>query len=323
MVNVGIVGLGRWGRTLVDSVQGKSDKITFSHGVTRTPANAKDYCAEKGITLLDSYDALMADSSVDAVAIASPHTQHVEQIAKAAAAGKHVFCEKPLTLTVSDAQASAKACADAGVVLALGHNRRFLPATQEMKRMIDAGELGKLIHTEGNFSAPMTNQAGKWRADSAESPGGAMTSLGIHTADAMVYLCGRVRIIDSRSLRMVNEHPVDDVTIMLMGFENGMQGYLGCLGATAYCFQLRVFGTKGWVEMRGHNTLVKNMVGQAPEVIDYPGDDSVHDELEAFADAVSGGKPYLVTPEEAVHSVGILNAIVDSANRGSPCGVRG
>ena len=128
MINAGIVGLGWWGRVLVGSVQGKSDSIRFSHGATRTRAKAETYAGEQGVDLVDSYDELLAVDDLDAVVLATPHSKHLEQIQAAAAAGKHVFVEKPITLTKADAEAAIAACRDAGVVCAVGFNRRFHPA---------------------------------------------------------------------------------------------------------------------------------------------------------------------------------------------------
>ena len=141
MLNAAIVGVGRWGRLLVDSVQGKSDLIRFGAGVTRTRAKAEDYCAKSGIELRDTYDQILSDPEIDAVVLATPHTEHESQIIAAAIAGKHVFTEKPFTLDRASAVAALAACRKAGVTVALGHNRRFMANVRELKRMIEAGEL--------------------------------------------------------------------------------------------------------------------------------------------------------------------------------------
>ncbi|MEO1105247.1 MAG: Gfo/Idh/MocA family oxidoreductase, partial [Pseudomonadota bacterium] len=132
MVNLAIVGIGRWGRILVDAVQGISQSVRFTHGATGTRANAEAYCADKSITLLDSFEAVLAEPSVDGIVLATPHSQHAAQIKAAAAAGKHLFCEKPVTLTkasIEDAMAAVRA---ASIVFAAGHNRRFLPAMERL-----------------------------------------------------------------------------------------------------------------------------------------------------------------------------------------------
>ena len=119
MLRCGVAGLGRWGRVLVDSVQGKSDTVTFTAGVTGRKDRAVDYCAEKGIDLRDDFSDLLNDPNIDGIVLATPHTQHVDQIIAAAKAGKPVFAEKPLTLDADDARRAAKAMADAGLPLVL------------------------------------------------------------------------------------------------------------------------------------------------------------------------------------------------------------
>ena len=142
MINAGIIGLGRWGQNLVNSIQGKSEKIRVVAGATRTRApEAVDYAKKQGFPLVDSVAQLLGDPKIDAVILATPHSQRVELISAAAKAGKHVFTEKPLTLTSSEATACLKVCADNKVTLGVGYNWRFQPALQEIKRMLGDGRL--------------------------------------------------------------------------------------------------------------------------------------------------------------------------------------
>jgi predicted dehydrogenase len=321
MIDAAIVGVGRWGRMLVDAVQGQSDKIRFARAVAHTPAKAADYCAEKGMALGGDYAEALSDSKVKAVVLTTPHSQHAAQIAAAAKAGKHVFVEKPLTLTRASAAKAVADCHAAGVTLGVGLNRRFYPATREIKRMIEAGELGAPLHVEGNFSANLAMAANTWRADRKECPAGGMTSLGIHVLDAMIMLCGRIRILDAKSTRRALPYDVDDVTTMLLTFESGMTGYLATLQSTAHLFYLRVFGTKGWVLMPDYDTLVKQLGQGKPETVSYPSTPTLKLELESFAAACEGGAPYPITADEMVHGISALEAISASAARGSPCQV--
>ncbi|MFM7569988.1 MAG: Gfo/Idh/MocA family protein, partial [Betaproteobacteria bacterium] len=110
MIRAAIVGMGVWGQNLVRHVQGRSSLIRFTAGATRTPDKARAFAAQHGIQMFDSYDAVLAAADVDAVVLATPHTQHTDQIIAAARAGKHVFSEKPMGLDRSDAQRAAQAC---------------------------------------------------------------------------------------------------------------------------------------------------------------------------------------------------------------------
>src|SRR5262252_5182453 len=128
MIRAAIVGLGRWGRSLVTSVQGKSDEIRFVRAHTRTRASAEGFCRDKGVPLTDSYEQILADRDVDAVVLATPHSQHEQQVLQAAAAGKHIHVEKPITLDRAGAERAVAAARKAGVVLAVGYCRRFHPS---------------------------------------------------------------------------------------------------------------------------------------------------------------------------------------------------
>src|SRR5215216_6551556 len=175
MLRAAIVGLGWWGKTLVTSVQGKSKDITFVAGATGSRAKAEEFCRQHAIKLLDDYDQVLTDPSLDAVVLATPHSQHGDQVRRAAAAGKHVFCEKPFTLTAIDAGNAIAAAEKAGVVLAVGFNRRFHPSMAELKRRVQDGALGAIetCISEHTAGAGASIQPGYWRADPSETPAGA------------------------------------------------------------------------------------------------------------------------------------------------------
>src|SRR5437868_1314091 len=139
MIRAAIVGMGTWGQNLVNSVQDKSDLIRFTAGATRTPAKAAEFARKHGIAMAESYERVLADPSVDAVVLATPHSQHCAQIVAAAKAGKPVFTEKPFGLSRAEAQAAVRACAEHKVALAVGYNWRFQPALQEIRRMLEDG----------------------------------------------------------------------------------------------------------------------------------------------------------------------------------------
>src|SRR5947207_2810923 len=137
MINAAIVGLGWWGKTLVEAVQGTSEEIRFVAGATRTVTpEVQAFAAAQAFRLAPSYDALLADPAVQAVVLATPHSLHAQELAAAAAAGKHVFCEKPFALTRRDAEASVAAARQAGITLGLGYNRRFHPEMTKLRERI-------------------------------------------------------------------------------------------------------------------------------------------------------------------------------------------
>lgn len=319
MLNVAMVGLGRWGQRLVDAVSTPgSAKLRFTHAVTRTPDKVRAYCSARGLSLTDDLARVLADPDVDAVALATPHSQHADQVAAAAKAGKHVFVEKPFTLDAASARAAARACRDAGVVLAPGHNRRFLPALAEMKRIVAAGGLGDILHLEGNFSgnAGLGYQSGVWRANQAESPAGGMTAMGIHIIDAFIYLAGPIAAVRCESQRKVLDVDMDDTTSAFARFANGATGCMSTLTATGRMVRVQVFGTRGWLHLLDHRILeICDLDGNVRRV-EYPQVDIERAELEAFADAVAGAASYPVPVEDAIHGIAVMEAAIRSAASG-------
>jgi predicted dehydrogenase len=322
MINAAIVGIGRWGQYLVTSVQGTSEHIRFTAGVTRTKSKAEAFCSEQGIDLRDDYSELLNDPNIDAIVLATPHTQHEEQIVAAAKAGKHVFTEKPFTLDRPSAERAVAACKEAGVALALGHNRRFMENTVALKAMVEAGELGTLMHIDGNQSSDLNVAAGAWRDSREESPAGGMTSLGVHALDCIIHLAGKISAIDAYSTRRAIGFDIDDTTAALLRFENGMTGTLVTLASTARIWHIRIAGSKGWAEMRDNKTLTVCKSDGNPEDIvfddsPYPHMGSITGEIEEFALAASGKATYRISPEEMIHNAEVLAGLITSAETGN------
>jgi len=327
MIHAAIIGMGVWGQNLVTSVQGLSQDIQFVAGATRTPAKASEFAAKHKLRLLDSFEAVLADPSIDAVVLATPHSMHTEQIVAAAKAGKHVFCEKPLGLDRASTQRAAQAAADHNIILGVGYNWRYQPALQEIRRMIDDGRLGKVLHIEGNFCGPSAYRfpKGHWRHASDESPAGGMTGRGVHVIDAMMYLAGPIDRVTAQSYRLAQDFGSDDTTSMMLHFEGGSTGYLGTVIATAETWRMQVFGSNGWVEVGDVSHLhtwdlttcmidrsnVTNK--QKPVTTSFPATSTERAELEHFAVCINNKQP-LVTPDgDAVRNAAVLEAIVRSS----------
>jgi predicted dehydrogenase len=315
MVRAAICGAGRWGSRLVESVQGKSAKIGFVTAVTRDPAGKGPLAARFGLTLTANYADVLADPAIGAVVLCTPHSQHAAEIIAAAKAGKHVFCEKPFTLTRTDAEAAIAACKAAGVTLMAGFNRRYAPAYADMRRRIAAGEIGAVRHIEGQFSGPASYQTepGNWRSNRTESPGGSMTARGVHVIDAMVHIAGLVDTVFAFSNRLQHDIDVDDTTSCLLRFKSGATGYLGTLHATSAFYRIHAFGSKGALEMRGETELLASDLAGNVQHMKFDIVDKERAELEAFADAISNKVKFVVAPEELVNTVAVTQAVVASA----------
>ncbi|MCB4768753.1 Gfo/Idh/MocA family oxidoreductase [Ancylobacter sp. Lp-2] len=326
MLNVAIIGLGRWGQTLVASVQEKSDLLRFTTGATGSRAKAEAFAAGAGITLKDSYEEVLADPAVEAVVLATPHLQHAAQIEAAARAGKHVFVEKPFTMSKASAEAAVAASEAAGITLALGHNRRFHPHMQRLRALVRGGELGTILHCHAELSSPtgLFLPKGVWRTDPEQSPAGGMTGLGIHLVDSMIDLFGAIEAVACQSVNRVAPSGAEDTTSVMLRFASGQTGTLLAFTATAPVFRFSAYGAKGVASITTP-TLGGFSLEPAPTAPGQPapaathetlaGFDTLHAELEAFARAVRGQAPYPIPPADMIHGVAVLEAIVAAVGR--------
>lgn len=337
MIKAAIVGLGWWGKTLVEAVQGQSKEIRFAAGATRTVTpEVQAFAKAQGFELRTSYDELLRDSSIDAVVLATPHSMHVPQIVAAGKAGKHVFCEKPFALTRAEAIEAVQAMRKAGTTFALGYNRRFHPTIADLRERVRTGKLGTILHFEGTMTFPnaLYLKPGQWRADRAETPCGGLMPMGVHVIDAAIDLFGDVDQVYCQSFHRVVQVDADDTTSILLRMKNGMSGYLGTMTATGGSFRLQVYGSEGWVRINGMSHVAgasseerrSRLFGDctfqpvkgATETWEAEAYDVARAALEAFAQATRGGPAYLIPLEQMVHGVAVTEAIVKSAATGKP-----
>jgi predicted dehydrogenase len=334
MIKAGIVGLGWWGKTLVESVE-NSDAIRCTAGTTRTvTAEVEAFAKQKNFQLAQNYEALLADKNVDAVILATPHSMHSAQVIAAASAKKHVFCEKPFTLTKQQAEDAVNAARKAGITLALGYNRRFHPEMTKLRDIIRSGELGTVQHVEATmtFANALSINPKHWRADKAETPLGGLMPMGVHAIDGMIDLCGSIDHVFAQSFRRAAPIDADDTTSILLRMKEGMSGYLGTMTTTGPGFSFQVYGSKGWLRLEG----VTHVVGASSEerrtrlfgnckFQPIKGEaktwqaatlDISRVALEAFAKAAAGGPAYPIPYDQMIHGVAVTDAIIRAAGSG-------
>ncbi len=316
-LRVASIGLGWWGGMLAEkaSLAGLDLVSCFA----RSPEPRAEFAAKHGCRQAASLDELLSDSEVEAVMIATPHSTHADLVAESAAAGKHVFVDKPYTLTVAEAKRATAAADAAGIVLQVGHNRRRQPATRRLKEMVDGGDLGMIHYAEANLSYPKgLNPRSGWRGDPAESPAGGMTGLGVHMADNLVYLLGRASRVSAFSKKVIGVGALDDVTTATLEFESGPLGFLGTAMVIPDIARTALWGTEAaaWNEFDGAHLYVQQ-VGEK-ERTEHPVEslDTVKDQLEEFAVNVREGRRPETGGPEALEAVAILEGIVESATTG-------
>ena len=322
MINAAVIGLGRWGKSIVESVQGKSQRLHFIRGVSKEPDLVRDFAAAKGFALSTEFAEAVADPKVQAVFLATPHSLHVEQITAVAKAGKPVWCEKPLALTRSDAERAVAATVKAGVPFALGNNKRCFSSMRELKRVVSDGTIGEVLHIEGNFTNEhSTRVKGGWRDDPRESPGGGMTGAGLHVIDAFVNLAGPIAKVDACVFAQKAPPDPRDSAAALVEFASGATGILATVRAAPMYWRIMVFGTKGWAEARDETVLTVARVGEQPDTQVFPAVDSLGVLLEAFAETIETGKPFPVTTADMLDVAGTFEAIIRSMAGGGPVAV--
>jgi predicted dehydrogenase len=324
MLRVAICGAGHWGTRLIESVYGRSEKLAFTIAVTRDPAGKQELKSRFGLALTTRYEDVLADKKIDAVVLATPHSQHADEIVAAARAGKHVFVEKPFTLTLRGAEGAIAACREAGITLHVGFNRRYAPAYADMQARIAAGEIGTLRHVEGHFSGPPSYQTepGNWRSNQIESPAGAMTARGVHVLDSMLHLAGSVARVFAFSERLQHTIDVEDTTACTLRFASGATALLATLHAASKIYRIHAFGSTGALEMRSETELLVSDLDGGIERIVHAAVDKERAELEDFVDAVVQGRRFVIAPEEIVNGVAATEAIAESARTGAPVSIR-
>lgn len=326
MTSLAVVGTGRWAKVLVRSVQGQSDIVRFGVAVTRDPAAARAFCEPLGIRPVATLAEALADPAIDGIVLATPHSHHADEVIACAAAGKPVFVEKPFALTRDSAARALDAAAKARIVVAAGHNRRWLPPVAELKAMIAAGALGTVLHVETNFSFQAMGRYTKemWRMAPGESPAGGLAGSGIHHIDTIIHLMGPIVEVYAMTTARVHNIPLDDTTAVLFRLAGGATASLLTMTATAATYRIQVFGTlakaeiNGLAETRGSETMEVTPVAGEPSLKRYEPFDIERAELEAFARAIAGVEAYPIKAGEIVNGVSAFEAVPLSAERNAP-----
>ena len=319
-VRLGVVGLGWFGGVLAESARssGVADVVAC---YARTEGTRAAFAEKHGARAVGDLDEMLGDPNVDGVLVATPHSTHADIAVRAADAGKHVFVEKPLTLTVADTERVAEAAARAGVVVQVGHNRRRQPANRRIKEMIDGGELGAVLQLDGMHTSPGGHKPDlpEWRKDPAECPFGGMTALGVHTVDTFNYFIGSAKKVTSFSTRTHGFNDLDEATTVLIEYESGPIASINTTYFAPPVVGLSVFGSDAavWNEEDGKRLFTQTRSDPVRSEQEVETIDTMVDELAEFARCIRGDGVPETGLAEAIEVAVVLEGIGRSIESGT------
>jgi predicted dehydrogenase len=263
---------------------------------------------------------MLGDRSIQAIINTTPNATHLETTRAAAAAGKHVFLDKPIANTIADARALTKACRDAKVILALGYQRRRESHFRFVKNEIKRGTFGKLVNAEANISRDRLGKIdlSSWRYQAQGMPGGVMLQIGIHYSDVLEYLMGPVKAVSGRFAQLVLPGDNPDVASLVLEHESGAQSTLNASYASASEYYLmNIYGKEAtaYYDMHHGLRMLLRSTGK-PESIKTGENDAIADELDEFAAAVRGEAEPEMDGERSTESLAVILAGIKSAREG-------
>ena len=255
LLRVACLGMGWWSDVLADAIK-RTNKIEIVSCYTRSPDKREAFAKKYGCKAVASYEDVLKDKSVEAIVNTTPNNAHLETTRAAAEAGKHTFLDKPIANSVSEGRAVADACRKAGVVLALGYQRRRESHFRYVKKQIDGGAFGKLVNAEANISRDRLGKIdlSSWRYQSQGMPGGVMLQIGIHYSDVLEYLMGPIVAVSGRLAQLVLPGDNPDVASLVLEHQNGAISTLNASYASASeYYLLNVYGKEASAYYDMHN----------------------------------------------------------------------
>jgi predicted dehydrogenase len=318
-LRVASIGIGWWSDVLADAVQ-RSGRLKIVGCYTRSAEKRQAFASKYACRAAPSYEALLADPEIEAIINTTPNDAHRATCLAAAAAGKHIFLDKPIANSIADGRAITAACRQAGVVLALGYQRRRESHFRWIKQQIDAGLFGRLVNAEANISRDRLGKIdlASWRYRADGMPGGVMLQIGIHYTDVLEYLLGPIKVVRGQLARLVLPGDNPDVASLLLQHESGALSTLNASYASASEYYLmHIYGKDATAYYDLHNglRLVKRGEREPARVLSA-NTDTLVEQLEEFAAAIRGEGQIEVGGEYATRSLAVVRAGILSAQQG-------
>ena len=316
-MKVACIGMGWWSDVLADAIK-RSGKLTIASCYSRSSEKRDKFAAKYGCRASPSYEAILNDRSIEAIINTTPNPAHLETTRAAAAAGKHVFLDKPIANTIADARAITAACREAKVVLALGYQRRRESHFRWIKQRIE--QFGKLVNAEANISRDRLGQIdlSSWRYTAEGMPGGVMLQIGIHYTDVLEYLMGPVKAVSGQLVRLVLPGDNPDVASLVLEHDNGALSTLNASYASASeHYLMNIYGKEASAYYDLHQGLRFLKRGSKTSTpVPSEKNDTIVEELEEFARAVRGDREPEMDGERSTASLAVILAGIRSAKEG-------
>jgi predicted dehydrogenase len=315
--------MGWWSDVLADALK-RSGKFQIAACYTRSKDKREKFAAKYGCRAAASYEEILSDATIEAIINTTPNGAHLETSRAAAAAGKHVFLDKPIANTIADARAITQACRRAKVVLALGYQRRRESHFRWIKERL--GDFGKLVNAEANISRDRLGKIdlSSWRYSAEGMPGGVMLQIGIHYTDVLEYLLGPVKAVSGQFVRLVLPGDNPDVASLVLEHENGALSTVNASYASASEYYLmNIYGKEAsaYYDMHGGLRWLRRGSDKV-EKVQVEKADPIVDELEEFARAARGETQPEMDGERSTASLAVILAGIRSAKEGRRVEVR-
>jgi predicted dehydrogenase len=318
-LRVAALGMGWWSDVLADAAR-RSNAIEIVACFTRSDDKRRAFAAKYGCRAAASYEEILRDQSIEAIVNTTPNAVHLETTRMAAEAGKHVFLDKPIANTVAEGDAIARACRDAGIVLALGYQRRRESHFRWIKGEIDAGRFGKLVQAEGNISRDRLGKIdlSSWRYQAAGMPGGVMLQIGLHYVDVLEMLLGPVARVSGMLAQLVLPGDNPDVAGLLLEHECGAISTLTASYASASeYYMMNVYGKDASAYYDVFSGLRHLRRGEtAARPVATESNDTLREELEEFVRCIRDGAKPETDGFWATRNLAVIKAGVKSAREG-------
>ena len=318
-LRVAVLGMGWWSDVLSDAIK-RSNTMEIVACFTRSEDKRQAFAKKYGCRAASSYDEVLNDRSIAGIINTTPNNVHLETTRQAAEAGKHVFLDKPIANTVREGQEIAQVCKKAGVVLALGYQRRRETHFRWIKSEIDAGRFGKLVQAECNISRDRLGQfdLSSWRYTAAGMPGGVMLQIGIHYVDVLEFLMGPIKSVSARLAQLVLPGDNPDVANLILQHENNALSNLTASYASASEFyMMNIYGKEASAYYDLFSGLRHLKRGEkTARAIATEKNDTIREELDEFARCARNGSQPETDGFWAARNLAVIKAGAKSAREG-------